>query len=134
MNSLGVCLVIEDDHDIRGLISVVLAAAGFDVHTAGTGAEGIEAAGNLAPVLVTLDLGLPDLDGHEVARLIREITGAPMLYITARAEPEDEMTGMASGAAAYLPKPFRPQQLRDIADRICPAEPVMSRTTEPKHH
>jgi two-component system, OmpR family, response regulator len=54
--------------------------------------------------------------------------------MTARAEPEDELAGIASGAAAYLTKPFRPKQLREMADRICPAEPAMSLSAEPERH
>ena len=132
MNSRGVCLVIEDDRDIRGLISVIPTRAGFELHAVASGAEGVTAAGDLHPVLVTLDLGLPDIDGHEVAHRIREVSGAPMLFITARAEPDDEMAGMASGAAAYLTKPFRPKQLRELADLLCPAERAVSQGTEPK--
>ncbi|WP_426997733.1 response regulator transcription factor [Pseudarthrobacter sp. N5] len=132
MSSRGVCLVIEDDQDIRGLISIILTQTGFDVHAVATGAEGVEAAGSLNPALVTLDLGLPDLDGHEVARRIRPLTDAPMLFITARAERDDEIAGMASGAAAYLTKPFRPKQLRKIADLLCPAERSMSLNSKPQ--
>jgi two-component system, OmpR family, response regulator len=66
-----VCLVIEDDPDIRGLISAVLGRAGFDVRTAGSGAEGIAAAASLDLALVTLDMGLPDMDGHDAVRSLR---------------------------------------------------------------
>jgi two-component system OmpR family response regulator len=130
MKSRGVCLVIEDDPDIRGLVSVILTRAGFDVQAAATGAEGIAAAGNLHPALVTLDLGLPDIDGHEVARRVRERSDAPMLFITARAEPYDEMAGMASRASGYLTKPFRPKQLNELIDLLCPAESAKAVNTE----
>ncbi|MHA7269542.1 response regulator transcription factor [Arthrobacter sp. HLT1-20] len=121
MSSRGVCLVIEDDWDIRDLISVILTRAGFEVHAVASGSEGVVAAGGLDPVLVTLDIGLPDMSGYEVARQIREVSKVPLLFLTGRAGPDDEMAGMASGAAAYLTKPFRPQQLREIADQLCPA-------------
>lgn len=122
MKSRGVVLVIEDDQDIRSLICVILTQMGFDVHAVASGAEGLAAARTLHPVLVTLDLGLPDIDGHEVAHRIRDLSEAPMLFITACAEPDDEMAGMASGAAAYLAKPFLPKQLRELVDLLCPAE------------
>ncbi|ALV47963.1 two-component response regulator (plasmid) [Arthrobacter alpinus] len=120
MSSRGVCLVIEDDWDIRDLISAILTRSGFEVHAVASGAAGVVAAGDLDPVLVTLDIGLPDMSGHEVARQIRKVSKAPLLFLTGRAGPDDEMAGMASGADAYLTKPFRPQQLREIADQLCP--------------
>ena len=120
MSSRGVCLVIEDDWDIRDLISAILTRAGFEVHAVASGAEGVVAAGDLDPVLVTLDIGLPDMSGHEVALQIRKVSNAPLLFLTGRAGPDDEIAGMVSGAAAYLTKPFRLQQLRDTADQLCP--------------
>ena len=120
VSSRGVCLVIEDDWDIRDLISAILTRAGFEVHAVASGAEGVVAAGDLDPVLVTLDIGLPDMSGHEVALQIRKVSNAPLLFLTGRAGPDDEIAGMASGAAAYLTKPFRLQQLRDTADQLCP--------------
>jgi DNA-binding response OmpR family regulator len=120
METQQVCLVIEDDADIRGLITVVLTRAGFDVRTATTGAEGIAAAADPGIALITLDLGLPDMDGHVVARAIRALSNAPLLFLTARSEPDDLLAGMASGAAAYLTKPFRPRELREVALRLRP--------------
>lgn len=126
MESPGVCLIIEDDADIRGLVEVVLSGAGFETHTASTGADGIEAARRLDPALITLDIGLPDIDGHDVARRIREFTETPIIMLTARAKPTDELAGMASGAAAYLTKPFRPRQLRALALKLCGAKNGLS--------
>lgn len=121
MEKKRVCLVVEDDSDICGLISVVLSRAGFEVKAVPTGAEGIAAAADPAIALVTLDLGLPDMDGHVVARAIRALSTAPLLFLTARSEPDDRLAGMASGAAAYLTKPFRPSELRDLALHLSPA-------------
>lgn len=120
MGKRRICLVIEDNDDIRGLIGMVLARAGFEVRSVATGAEGIAAAADPAVSLVTLDLGLPDMDGHVVARAVRALSSAPLLFITARAEDDDLLAGMASGAAAYLTKPFRAQELRDVANHLCP--------------
>jgi two-component system, OmpR family, response regulator len=113
----SVCLVIEDDPDIRGLITAVLGRAGFKVLAVETGAEGIAACSAAGPSLslITLDLGLPDMDGHEVARALREVSQAPLLFLTARSEEEDVLSGMASGAAAYVTKPFLPRALKEAA-------------------
>ncbi|WP_251045520.1 response regulator [Arthrobacter sp. ISL-5] len=69
-------------------------------------------------------LNLPDMDGLDVARHIRARSEAPMLFITARAEVDDEMAGMASGAAAYLTKPFHTRQLTEVVNRLCPVGPL----------
>ncbi|MBT2520885.1 response regulator transcription factor [Arthrobacter sp. ISL-28] len=124
MGSRGLCLVIEDDQDIRDLLTLILTRMGFGVHAVGNGVEGIAAAWEHHPVLVTVDLNLPDLDGLDVAQLIRARSQAPMLFITARSEVDDEMAGMASGAAAYLTKPFHPRQLTEVVNRLCPAGPL----------
>lgn len=121
METKRVCLVVEDNDDIRGLITMVLARAGFQVRAVATGAEGIAAAADPAVALVTLDLGLPDMDGHVVARAIRALSKAPLLFLTARSENDDVLAGMASGAAAYLTKPFHPKELQDLAEQLCPA-------------
>jgi two-component system OmpR family response regulator len=120
METKRVCLVIEDNDDIRGLITVVLTRAGFDVRAVASGAEGIAAAADSCVSLITLDLGLPDMDGHVVARAIRALSSAPLLFLTARSEQDDYLAGMASGAAAYVTKPFHPKELREVALRLCP--------------
>ncbi|WP_461172556.1 response regulator transcription factor [Arthrobacter sp. Z1-9] len=121
MENTRVCLVVEDNDDIRGLITMVLTRAGFQVRAVATGAEGIAAAADPAVVLVTLDLGLPDMDGHVVARAVRALSKAPLLFLTARSENDDVLAGIASGAAAYLTKPFHPKELQDLAEQLCPA-------------
>ncbi|MFF1252658.1 response regulator transcription factor [Pseudarthrobacter sp. NPDC058329] len=121
MKEQRVCVVVEDDADIRTLIELVLKRAGFDVRAVRTGAEGIAAASDPAVALITLDLGLPDMDGHVVARAIRALSNAPILFLTARADNDDVLAGMASGAAGYLSKPFRPRELAETALDLCPA-------------
>lgn len=116
--------MIEDNDDIRGLITLVLTRAGFDVRAVASGAAGIAAAADPAVALITLDMGLPDMDGHVVARAVRALSKAPVLFLTARSESDDVLAGMASGAAAYLTKPFRPAELTDLALQLCP--PLLS--------
>ena len=130
LGSRGLCLVIEDDRDIRDLLTLILTRIGFDVHAVGSGVEGVAAAWEHHPALVTVDLNLPDMDGLDVARHIRARSGAPMLFITARAELDDEMAGMASGAAAYLIKPFRPRQLTETVNKLCPVGPLTAHGLE----
>lgn len=69
------------------------------------------------------------MDGLDVDRHIRARSQVPMLFITARAEVDDEMAGMASGAAAYLTKPFRPRQITELVNQLCPAGPLAALRT-----
>lgn len=112
MSEARVGLVIEDDKDIRELVCTVLTQAGFDVTVASSGTEGVQAAKNLNPDVITLDLGLPDIDGFEVSRQIREFSDAYIVMLTARTEELDTLIGLESGADDYLTKPFRPRELR----------------------
>jgi DNA-binding response OmpR family regulator len=116
------CLVIEDDQDIRDLLCIILTGMGFVVHAERTGTAGLRAAVTLDLALITLDLGLPDINGLDVARQIRAYSKAPILIISAWAEPGDELNGVASGADAYLTKPFGPHMLRELVQRLCPSE------------
>jgi two-component system OmpR family response regulator len=119
--SRGICLVIEDDEDIAGLIGLILAREGFDVRSVRTASAALHQLRGLNPALITLDLGLPDLDGLQIAEVLRELSAAPVLIISARASATDLFNGMAAGASAYLIKPFLPSELREAATRLCPA-------------
>jgi two-component system OmpR family response regulator len=125
--SRGICFVIEDDEDIAGLIGVVLKREGFEVRSVLTASAALHQLRGLDPVLITLDLGLPDLDGLQIAEGLRELNDAPLLMITARASATDQFNGMAAGASAYLIKPFRPGELRDAVNRLCPARSSMQK-------
>jgi len=119
--SRGICIVIEDDEDIAGLISLILTREGFDVRSVRTASAALHQLRRINPVLITLDLGLPDLDGLQIAKDLRELSAAPLLMITARASANDQLNGMAAGASAYLIKPFLPSELRDAVTSLCPA-------------
>ncbi|WP_334173043.1 response regulator transcription factor [Sinomonas sp.] len=112
MDDLGVALVVEDDDDVRHLVEDVLRQAGFEVMSASTGREGAEIARREDPAVVTLDLGLPDIDGFEVLRRIRTSSDAYVVMLTARDEEPDTLLALQSGADDYLTKPFRPRELR----------------------
>jgi two-component system, OmpR family, response regulator len=118
MNDPGIALVIEDDADVRNLVDAVLSQAGFEVHSAGSGREGVELAASNKPIVVTLDVGLPDIDGYEVLRRLRKFSDCYVIMLTARAEELDTLTGLQSGADDFLTKPFRPRELRARVDAM----------------
>ncbi|MDO5866216.1 MULTISPECIES: PP2C family protein-serine/threonine phosphatase [Paenarthrobacter] len=105
-------VVIEDDEDIRGLLVVVLEQLDFIVTEAADGSTGVEAVKNTNAELVTLDINLPDFDGMEVCRRLREFSDAYILMLTARADELDRLTGLDTGADDYLIKPFSPKELQ----------------------
>ncbi|MET0297270.1 MAG: response regulator transcription factor [Microbacterium sp.] len=107
-----VAVVIEDEADIRQLLSDVLASAGFEVHAAGSGIEGIELVREHRPVVTTLDVSMPGIDGFETAKRIRAISSTYIVMLTARSEEIDALQGLEAGADDYVTKPFRPRELR----------------------
>jgi DNA-binding response OmpR family regulator len=111
--SLPVAVIIEDDADIRMLISAVLESSGFAVHTANAGLPGIELVRQHDPVVTTLDVSMPGLDGFETARRIRAFSATRILMVTARADDDHARRGFDAGADAYIVKPFRPRELRE---------------------
>ncbi len=108
----SVAVVIEDDEDIRGLVGVVLEQAGFTVHAAANGLDGVELVRTHRPTIVTLDISMPGIDGFETAKRIRAISSTYIVMLTARDEEIDTVQGLQSGADDYLTKPFRPRELR----------------------
>jgi len=108
-----VAVIIEDDVDIRTLISAVLEQTGLEVHAASAGLEGIELVRRLDPVITTLDVSMPGIDGFETARRIREFSDTRILMLTARADEEHARMGREAGADDYITKPFRPRELRE---------------------
>ncbi|TQL56322.1 DNA-binding response OmpR family regulator [Oryzihumus leptocrescens] len=108
----GTAVVIEDDEDIRALVQAVLEQRGLQVFSASSGAEGLELVRERQPVLVTLDLGLPDIDGFEVCRRIRSMSDAYVIMLSARADEVDQLVGLEIGADDYITKPFSPRDLR----------------------
>ena len=105
-------VVIEDDPDIRGLLVRVLVKQGFDVTEADAGLPGVEEVRRRKPDLVTLDLNLPDVDGLDVCKMLREFSDAFIVMLTARADELDKLTGLDNGADEYISKPFSPRELQ----------------------
>ncbi|WP_026533600.1 response regulator transcription factor [Arthrobacter sp. H14] len=112
MSGQGTAVVIEDDEDVLHLVEMLLKQSGFEVHSGLTGSEGVELVRIESPAVVTLDVGLPDIDGYEVLRRIREFSDCYVIMLTARADEPDMLMALQSGADDYLTKPFRPRELR----------------------
>lgn len=112
MSDPGAAVVIEDDVDIRNLVSAVLLQSGFDVQAAASGREGIQAVRQRITTVVTLDISLPDIDGFEVLRRIRQFSNCYVVMLTSRNEELDTLTALQLGADDYMTKPFRPRELR----------------------
>jgi two-component system KDP operon response regulator KdpE len=102
----GVIVAVEDDPQIRRFLRTGLESHGFQVHEAETGGQGIAEAANRRADLVILDLGLPDMDGVEVVKKIREWGALPVIVLSARASETDKVAALDAGADDYLTKPF----------------------------
>lgn len=104
-------LVVDDDPKILGLVRMYLEREGFVVTTASDGIAALAAIRQRAPRAVVLDLMLPGLDGLEVIRAARADSSVPILVLSARGATADRISGIATGADDYLPKPFSPAEL-----------------------
>jgi DNA-binding response OmpR family regulator len=118
-------LVVEDETSIASFVSMYLKNAGFVVRVAGSGQDALGQAAADPPALIVLDLMLPDLDGIDVCRRIRQRSDVPILMLTARDDDIDKIIGLEVGADDYLTKPFNPRELvarvKSILRRSAPA-------------
>lgn len=104
-------LIVEDDAKIAALVRLYLERAGFAVAIASDGLGGLRLMRELSPALIVLDLMLPGVDGHTVARIAREEAGIPIVMLTALGSPRHRVSGLEAGADDYLAKPFAPPEL-----------------------
>ena len=104
-------LVVEDESSIASFVALYLKNAGYGVRTVATGGDALAEAESQRPDLIILDLMLPDVDGIEVCRRIRQRSDVPILMLTARDEDVDKIIGLEVGADDYLTKPFNPREL-----------------------
>ena len=107
-----VAVVIEDDADIRNLLRTILEQSGFSPVLASNGEDGIEAVRLHEPLLTTLDVHMPGMDGFTVARRLREFSSTHIIMMTGQSGETDVAQALESGADDYLVKPFRPRELR----------------------
>jgi two-component system KDP operon response regulator KdpE len=99
-------LIVEDDAQIRKFLRISLEANDFTVHEARLGQDGIDFCAELGPDVVILDLGLPDIDGQEVIRRIREWSSVPIVVLSVRADEAEKVGALDAGANDYVTKPF----------------------------
>jgi two-component system, OmpR family, alkaline phosphatase synthesis response regulator PhoP len=111
MSTMNHVLVVDDEPAILEIVRDYLADAGYRVSTARSGEDALRHVRSIRPDLVVLDLGLPGLDGLDVARTIRETSGVPIIMLTARSDEADRVVGLELGADDYLVKPFSPREL-----------------------
>lgn len=104
-------LVVEDDIPVRNLITTTLKTHDYRYVVAGNGEEAIMQAATCNPDVLFLDLGLPDIDGIEVIKRVREWSNMPIIVISARSEDEDKIEALDAGADDYLTKPFSVEEL-----------------------
>jgi len=104
-------LVVDDEQQIRAVLRAYLEADGFRVTEAGTGTDALRLVRSEKPVLVLLDVRLPDLDGIEVLRTLRQNSQVPVILVTARSEEVDKLVGLGVGADDYVTKPFSPREI-----------------------
>ncbi len=111
MSDKPVILVIDDEAQIRRLLELTLESNGYAVRSVGTGKDGIAMAASERPEVIILDLGLPDLDGVEVLKKLREWSAVPVLILSVRDAESDIIACLDAGADDYLTKPFRTGEL-----------------------
>lgn len=113
-----VAVVIEDEEDIRSLLTEVLSQAGFVVHGASNGQDGLDLVERHQPLVTTLDVSMPGMDGFETAKRIRAFSTTYIVMLSARTEEIDALQGLEAGADDYVAKPFRPRELRARVDAM----------------
>jgi two-component system OmpR family response regulator len=105
-------LLVDDEDNLRSMLEAALRHTGFDVHPVASGREAIDAAGDVRPDLIVLDVMLPDIDGFEVTKRLRTNgSRIPVLFLTARDATEDKVRGLTLGGDDYLVKPFSLEEL-----------------------
>lgn len=108
-------LIVEDDVDLVEMLSAYFRVQGYEVETASWGEDAVKLALNKLPDLILLDIRLPDIDGFEVCRRLREVRktqSVPVIFLTEKRERSDRLSGLELGAVDYITKPFDVQELR----------------------
>ena len=111
MQTKETILIVEDEENISNFMVTTLRAQGYKAVTARLAKEGMELAASLCPDLVLLDLGLPDMDGLEVIRAVREWSMVPILVLSARTQENEKVQALDAGADDYITKPFGTSEL-----------------------
>lgn len=122
-------LIVDDEPAICEVVEMVLRAEGFDTRTAMNGNTALDVFQEYEPNLVLLDLNLPGIDGIQVCQRIREISGTPIVMLTARTDAQDIIAGLEAGADDYIEKPFN-EKVLVARIRACMRRPVASTSPE----
>ena len=123
-------LIVDDEPQIQRFLSVALAAAGYETLTAETGAQALRAAATSAPDLIVLDLGLPDRDGKDVLKDIRQFSSVPIIILSARDREAEKIEALDLGADDYVEKPFG---IGELTARLRTALRRRSTDAQPAH-
>jgi two-component system response regulator RegX3 len=123
-------LLVEDDQSIADSVVASLSQAGLTVHHVSTGAAGVDAVRTELPDAVLMDLGLPDIDGLDASRKIREFSAVPIIIVSARGDELDRVLGLELGADDYVVKPFSQRELlariRAVTRRTVESTPAVT--------
>ena len=111
MNTKANIIIIEDEKNICNFIETVLSPQGYQVTCANTGTDGLKLIESLKPDVVLLDLGLPDIDGMEVLKQIRQQSNTPIIVVSARGQEREKISALDQGADDYVTKPFSAEEL-----------------------
>ncbi|GAB3603794.1 response regulator transcription factor [Microbacterium aureliae] len=111
-------VIVEDDPEIRHILAEVFESAGFSTVTVGNGIDGVRAVADYQPLITTLDINMPGIDGFEAARRIRAQSSTYIIMLTGMQDETDVVLGLGAGADEYLAKPFRPRELRARIDAV----------------
>jgi len=111
MNENETILIIDDELQIRRLLEITLSANGYKIIHSANGKDGLVDAATFHPSIVILDLGLPDIDGHEILKKLREWYSKPIIILSVRDSEKDIIEALDNGANDYLTKPFRSGEL-----------------------
>jgi len=106
-----IVVLIEDEPQIRRFLRATLSGQGYHLFEAATGADGLVEVGSRQPDVIIIDLGLPDMDGVDVIRRLREWTAVPIIVLSARGQERDKVTALDAGADDYVSKPFGASEL-----------------------
>ncbi|WP_379134547.1 response regulator transcription factor [Paenibacillus sp. sgz500958] len=104
-------LIVDDEWNMRNLLRIYLMKEGFDIREAATGHEAMDMINKYTFDIILLDVMMPDMDGWQVCKAVRETATVPILMLTARSETKDKIRGLGIGADDYLTKPFEPEEL-----------------------
>jgi two-component system chemotaxis response regulator CheY len=116
-------LAVDDSKTMRDMLAFALRSAGFEVTEAEDGTKAIEKLGGLKIDLIVTDLNMPNMDGITLIRRLRtdpKHRATPILMLTTESDPEKKAEGRAAGATGWLVKPFNPEKLVELVNRVCP--------------